>query len=117
VVAQANKIVDRPPHVGIPGDMNHGIGFPTAAVELILSTYGEQLGLRDIRVQQRHRRCGRQIPLCSAARTEDGQRCLTRLRHGRLSRLTVERVLPSLSQRRRPDTTLMLAHPTIHARG
>ncbi len=26
--------------------LNHGIGFPTAAIELILPTYGEQLGLR-----------------------------------------------------------------------
>jgi hypothetical protein len=66
VVAQANKIVD------IPGDMNRGIGCPTAAVELILPTYGEQLGPRGIRVQQRDRRCGRQIALCSAARTRDG---------------------------------------------
>jgi malonate decarboxylase alpha subunit len=26
--------------------LNHGIGFPTAAIELILPTYGEQLGLK-----------------------------------------------------------------------
>jgi malonate decarboxylase alpha subunit len=26
--------------------LNHGIGFPTAAIELLLPTYGEQLGLR-----------------------------------------------------------------------
>ena len=26
--------------------LNHGIGFPTAAIELLLPTYGEQLGLK-----------------------------------------------------------------------
>ena len=26
--------------------LNHGVGFDTAAIELILPTYGEQLGLR-----------------------------------------------------------------------
>ena len=26
--------------------LNHGIGFPTAAIELLLPTHGEQLGLR-----------------------------------------------------------------------
>jgi malonate decarboxylase alpha subunit len=26
--------------------LNHGVGFATAAIELILPTYGEQLGLR-----------------------------------------------------------------------
>ncbi len=30
----------------LPKTLNHGIGFPTACIELLLPTYGEQLGLK-----------------------------------------------------------------------
>ncbi|MDD5727454.1 MAG: malonate decarboxylase subunit alpha, partial [Victivallales bacterium] len=31
----------------LPRSLNHGVGFNTAAIELILPTYGEELGLKD----------------------------------------------------------------------
>ncbi|MDU1678263.1 MAG: malonate decarboxylase subunit alpha [Klebsiella pneumoniae] len=56
VIAQVNELVDDEcdlPRVDIPiyaehqvQSLNHGIGFNTAAIELLLPTYGEQLGLK-----------------------------------------------------------------------